>query len=217
MTEYLYHIHLGSKDTLPSLTPRIPRAILDGEDNTIQRICLSDSIFNCLIGIGYTRLDEYLDMTYDTPSGSVITILKWNIKDLNKDKLVNYTQLDNELLVDDAYITHEYWYLNSLAIDKAEVTEIVIDYIVYDDASEYVLPKILRDKIKTETGNDRDLYDKLYYEAVDDFLNEGNNVLEIRPIINITYKLDNKSNTTYKMDINDQSLPTFIKSVRFGI
>lgn len=85
---------------------------MNGEDESYQRICFSDSITGCINSIG-----KILEPCDNTDSVSIIV---WEKEvDLFDEKLISWKKLYDNSLVPDATVTHEYWYLEQLCLDGA--------------------------------------------------------------------------------------------------
>lgn len=107
----LYHASY-SCDIIEEFIPRIPEFRAEGldENNTIPRICLSDSIEGCLSAVpwGGSRLE---DLFWEEGS-CLIRIYEFDIKDLNLKNLLPPEYLYSSDLVRDSNITREYWYID---------------------------------------------------------------------------------------------------------
>ena len=154
----LFHISINIQEKIKLFTPRIPERIYDGENNTIERICFSDTVMNCMKSI-YVPLFK---------TGSKIMIYKKSF-DLYDKNLINPEEIYNKGYVKDAKANHEYWYLKPITI-TGELYEITnIDYepcIQWEAVSVNEIKEIIR--ILAE--NDKDLksvaymnYDKSEY------------------------------------------------------
>lgn len=107
----LYHAS-NNCDIIEEFVPRIPEFRAEGldENNTIPRICLSDSIEGCLSAVpwGGSRLE---DLFWEEGS-CLIRIYEFDIKDLNLKNLLPPEYLYSSDLVRDALISGEYWYIH---------------------------------------------------------------------------------------------------------
>lgn len=101
----LYHVTLFNKPTQEILIPRIPGDISIGEEVKTNRICLAPSIIQCL-----RALEIYKYFQEDTLDVKVYKI----VVDENDEQLISWEQLYLNGLVDDAALTHEYWYKSKL-------------------------------------------------------------------------------------------------------
>jgi len=104
----LYHISYDLSEPLDKkFIPKIPSNPATGEDESIPRICLCDSIEGC-INAAEDKLGNYEDT-------DIATIIVWEKEfSLLDDKLICWQQLYEDDLVPDAALTHEYWYLEPL-------------------------------------------------------------------------------------------------------
>ena len=101
----LYHVTLFNKPTQEILIPRIPGDTSIGEEVKTNRICLAPSIIQCL-----RALEIYKYFQEDTLDVKVYKI----VVDENDEQLISWEQLYLNGLVDDAALTHEYWYKRNL-------------------------------------------------------------------------------------------------------
>lgn len=101
----LYHVTLFNKPTQEILIPRIPGDTSIGEEVKTNRICLAPSIIQCL-----RALEIYKYFQEDTLDVKVYKI----VVDENDEQLISWEQLYLNGLVDDAALTHEYWYKSKL-------------------------------------------------------------------------------------------------------
>ncbi|MDO5778506.1 MAG: hypothetical protein Q4Q08_09450 [Eubacteriales bacterium] len=123
MEKILYHVSTNSEEPLTKrFIPRIPLNPENGEDETIPRICFSDSIPNCLNAIGWHSSesgDDYFD------------IIVWeHAFSLEDPHLVSWETLYEKQMVPDSGLTHEYWY-------TAPITLTGCLYRVYDVDNTY--------------------------------------------------------------------------------
>lgn len=102
----LYHVTLFNKPTqenTDSTNTRNDTSI--GEEVKTNRICLAPSIIQCL-----RALEIYKYFQEDTLDVKVYKI----VVDENDEQLISWEQLYLNGLVDDAALTHEYWYKSKL-------------------------------------------------------------------------------------------------------
>ncbi len=106
----LYHISYDCDEPLcKEFIPRIPDNILNGESETIPRICFSDSIEGCI----NARQDGIVTIADE----EYISIIVWEVEIAISDpNLKSWVELYESDLVPDAALTHEYWYLESLQL-----------------------------------------------------------------------------------------------------
>ena len=116
----LYHVTLFNKPTQEILIPRIPGDTSIGEEVKTNRICLAPSIIQCL-----RALEIYKYFQEDTLDVKVYKI----VVDENDEQLISWEQLYLNGLVDDAALTHEYWYKSKLIPveynEKMRIKEII--------------------------------------------------------------------------------------------
>lgn len=99
----LYHVSIDPWDEpTKTFAPRVPSCCEYGEDEVTERICLSDSIVNCINAMRQVLgdIDEV-----------VVSVWKKDFS-LSDPNLINWRVLYDESLVSDAALTHEYWYIN---------------------------------------------------------------------------------------------------------
>lgn len=117
----LYHVTLFNKPTQEILIPRIPGDTSIGEEVKTNRICLAPSIIQCL-----RALEIYKYFQEDTLDVKVYKI----VVDENDEQLISWEQLYLNGLVDDAALTHEYWYKSKLIpveYNEYRISESVLD------------------------------------------------------------------------------------------
>lgn len=103
---YLYHISYCKDELNKVFVPRVPD--IDprcGENLTIPRICLANSVAHCIQAIQFTPIND-----------SIITLYKVDTKYLDKRYLVTPEQLTSKCLVIDALENREYWYTKPLKL-----------------------------------------------------------------------------------------------------
>lgn len=59
-------LHLSSNPTIRKFTPRIPKSLYDGEDQTVPRICVSTNLIETLIGAAWNFVDFQSQVNYDS-------------------------------------------------------------------------------------------------------------------------------------------------------
>ena len=134
--QYLYNVMYsldGSSLSLErKLVPRVPITLRRGEDKNIKRICLSESIEQCMMSI-----------QREFTQGMQIIVRKVDVSTLDKAKLLK--PMDVVKYVPDALYTGEYWYLDEVATDVSVYT---ITNIVNDITVDYIsmsLPKLYKE------------------------------------------------------------------------
>jgi hypothetical protein len=101
----LYNITFDNKDRRKIIAPSIPNATCDGENKTIKRVCLADSIEHCMQAVSDTR---------DMRNGAIVFIREVDTNDLDNRKLIKPKALKEKGLVPDALVNNEYWYLDNV-------------------------------------------------------------------------------------------------------
>lgn len=94
--------------------PRVPDNCTTYEDMQIPRICFADSIRNCIRSISGI-LENEQDMC-------MIRVYEFEI-DENDKNLITWEELYQNDWVDDAALTHEYWYLEEICL-KSKIYKI---------------------------------------------------------------------------------------------
>lgn len=119
----LYNITYNLKDMTTTLIPKIPHSAGDGEDKTTPRVCLTDSLENCLQAFG----SAYRDLS----DGACILIREVEV-DKNDVYLVNPLTLKEDNKVPDALENNEYWYLKPITCDviKAEIIDADTEFTI---------------------------------------------------------------------------------------
>lgn len=148
----LYHISLdfGKNDDL-CFIPRIPASAADGEDKTIKRVCLSDSIEGCinLADLSNGDLKSHL-FPIKSEKSSPIKVYEFHI---DTDSILYPNQISK--YVPDAEIFGEYWYTNPNGIRATKVYYIQID------------KNFLVDEIKLSNGWIRPHFKNINYSICD--------------------------------------------------
>ena len=106
--KFLYHVDiLGDENEIKEFFPRIPKCRIEGEDNTIKRICVSKNIEGCL---GATSWGQKINR--NIKEFQVLRVYVFDIKDIKKDNLILDKDLYERGLVLDAKIYNECWIVN---------------------------------------------------------------------------------------------------------
>lgn len=119
---YLYHVDLlRSEEEIKEFTPKIPENRLNGENGTIKRICVANTIGGCLGSApwGGRRFEELAGK-------QVFRVYKFNTKDIEEGNLITDKELYQTGFVKDAEIYGEHWIVNQ-NIKPCEVFYIVIE------------------------------------------------------------------------------------------
>ena len=120
----LYHISKDFKNDIDKFIPRIPRVRTKGEDDSINRICVSPTINGCLNGEPYIsyHMFNYPDMEFFCPhqamdqmttlidheeqTGYLYKVYEF---DIDKSKIIKPEFLFENKLVPDALFSKEHW------------------------------------------------------------------------------------------------------------
>ena len=99
----LYHVSYGkSKNKAKLYFPKVPETMAPGENNTIPRICLADSIEHCIqADQGPIRRGQYF------------TIYHIEIEETDPNLIWPHTLREKEWVMD-AVENHEYWYTKAI-------------------------------------------------------------------------------------------------------
>lgn len=110
----LFHLSGDITDKETKLfIPRIPEHRCKGEDDTILRICFSDSILGCIKAIpdSYDGIYNRLRLQEERGIPALFSVYSVNEKKLSKDIIRTPEQL--QYLVPDALQTSEFWVINT--------------------------------------------------------------------------------------------------------
>ncbi|EOU1990305.1 hypothetical protein C4D27_16315 [Clostridium perfringens] len=129
-----------------SFKPRVPLFRAKGENDTIPRVCFSDSILGCLraipecdeCGLGYKMTKK---LNFNTPVLYDVYMLDTSC--LGDKEILNPNQLKRLEYVPDANNNNEYWILSEITCSKIfriNITDVIVD----------------------EQGNEEILYEKLF-------------------------------------------------------
>ncbi|WP_442637997.1 hypothetical protein [Rossellomorea marisflavi] len=104
----LYHVSLDTSDIVEEFTPRIPseQSRIEGEDRTIPRICVANTIEDCLTGFpeGGYKLEGNCPM--------LIRVYEFDENEIEKENIVRAQELFIKDIVPDAWVTGEHWVIN---------------------------------------------------------------------------------------------------------
>lgn len=141
----LFHVSLDLSNKTKLFEPRIPNHMYIGENNTIKRICFSNSVENCMKAIHLPLFK----------SGTKF-IAYTTLFDYNDKYLIHPDELYNKNYVKDAKANCEYWYLKPITL-TGELY--VIDDIDYEPAIQWEAVSIneIKDVIKELAEDDKDL------------------------------------------------------------
>lgn len=137
----LYHISFDTAEPLEKeFTPKIPVNTIAGEDETIPRICLCDSIEGC-INAAEDRLWKFEDE-------DIATIIVWEKEfTLPNDRLIGWQKLYEDNLVPDAIFTHEYWFLDKLQMSGTFYEILNVNNAISNKKEIYIIKPQYREKV----------------------------------------------------------------------
>lgn len=157
----LYHISYDITEPLnKEFIPRIPGNAATGEDESIPRVCLCDSIERCL-NAAEDRLGDY-----ENEDKAIIVVWEKEFS-LFDHNLLSWQHLYENNLVPDAVLTHEYWYLDKLKMvgsfyEIANINDAISNkrlvYIIKPKYKEKILQVFSAHGIDTNTITKLDLY-----------------------------------------------------------
>ncbi|MFA9560685.1 hypothetical protein ACERII_25750 [Evansella sp. AB-rgal1] len=157
----VYHLSKGLDDEIREFVPRIPEARQEGEDDSIKRICVADSIEGCLSAMPISS-DVSLEpnKTYPFCYYTVYELEAPNYIKGSRDKtttIISNEQLIEQKLVPDAKITEEHWITQSISRDSDEIY-IKNVYIIKIDSEKSDI-----DVIEYAEGKEIDSYTNINY------------------------------------------------------
>lgn len=171
-----YHVSLSLTEGLEKVfSPRIPSEDIrmKGEESTIPRICVCDSIEGCLTAVpfGGANLPEIFVGDINTHS-CPIRVFVFDEKDILDGNLITPEELYKKDWVRDAYYSREYWIVNQdiKPVDTFVISVTDYDESIYDDVS----------------PANRELYDNCIDEDLEKYIDDHIIVIE-----NVTYKILN--------------------------
>lgn len=106
----LYNVTFNMKDKRRVIEPAIPDSAGNGEDKTVRRICLTDSVEHCMQAIAVCNRD--------IREGATFILREVDTKDLDKNLLIGPKELKERGFVPDALENNEYWYLGKVKFDR---------------------------------------------------------------------------------------------------
>lgn len=124
----MYHVSLDIFKNIEVFVPRIPKSRMKNEDSTTPRVCISNSLENCLNGLTYMLnywkfITDDMDTNFSVLDEMCPRILKVYEFEIKSD-LVSPEKLDSENLVPDASTTEEYWSLKELIPTRSYLIKI---------------------------------------------------------------------------------------------
>ena len=145
----LYHISYNlEQDGECMFSPKIPEKVEGDEDITIPRICFADTIQNCIRSVnGYPR-DEI----------NYIRVYEFEV-DPNDEALVSWKEIYSKGYVNDAELTHEFWYLKPVKL-KSRVYKIT----EFDKQEFIVISQVSKQKIVSILTEQLDMQEEIFAE-----------------------------------------------------
>jgi len=186
----LYHISLKFWRKIEMFSPRIPKGCLNGvnENNTIPRICLSDSVENCLTAASWGGSNLINDPPYkENELIAIARIYKFDCRKIKRKNLLLPCQIKK--YVPDSLISHEHWVINQNISPKKSYVIILRDFffdikILEYEGRKYKVYKITRTKYDILTEEQDNL--------LISYLNSKNKESFTRKYINELYNILNK-------------------------
>lgn len=119
---YLYNITFKTNDMRQIIDPYIPYSATEesGEDRTIPRVCLADSIEHCISAIGPADRDLHV--------GAYIVVRRVKRSYLDESMIVTPHELYNSGKVPDALENMEHWYKNRVYFERLVYRVVGFDY-----------------------------------------------------------------------------------------
>jgi hypothetical protein len=161
------------EDLIPEFIARVPAHPMDNEDQTIERVCVADSIEGCFLAHPDFRrvfcdnssrrkqseydigCPKYYECTASFKGkryhGHFLRIYEFDINE--NDKVISNDELISKGLVPDAGTTGEAWILNNRKADRwynilvLNVDEILFDHVIANDADYINLGHSMPDEI----------------------------------------------------------------------
>ena len=171
-----YHLSLSLTEGLNKVcSPRVPNDAvrMKGEEGTIPRICVCDSIEGCLTAVpfGGANLADYF-VGDNHPHSCPIRVFVFDEKDILEGNLITPDELYEKDWVRDAFYSNEHWIVNQ---DIKPVDTFVISVVDYEES--------IYDNVSPVN---RELYDNCVNGDLEQYI-EGH----ITVIENVFYKILN--------------------------
>lgn len=94
-----------------TLTPRIPKNRLKGEDDKTPRICVCPTIEDCFKSVSWA-VNYYEKEKYDGKDRELVRVLEFNVNDIGLENIVDNDFIVKNSLVPDAIDSNEFWIIN---------------------------------------------------------------------------------------------------------
>lgn len=124
-----YHLSEDIYNDILEFNPRVPKSILSGEDDKINRVCIAREIKDCINAISYYDSINFLySSVEDNEVLSGSRLIKVYEFEINEDDGLLKDSFEISRYVPDAIFNREYWYMGSLIPVSSYIINIV-DYI----------------------------------------------------------------------------------------
>lgn len=196
-----YHVSMGIDETYKIFTPRIPNNGSGSEDRTIERICFSPTIPQCLSAIPNVIYD--FERQWEENNEIYITVYTL---DTNECDVYFMDNQEVQQYVPDAFLTGEVWCLEPITLEGQ-----VIQIENYEHDFVYICSEDVRPQFTQEVIQYID-EGKLPYEALDllnqttvhDFVNNRLYVdLQDHCLVASDFKTAQDSGILYTFSINE--------------
>lgn len=135
-----YHLSLNINNLIDKFYPRIPdiEKMVETENREMKRICLSNSIENCLSAVwwGASHLRDSMNEDFEL----LIRVYEFDLSTVNKKNIITSDELYKKDFVRDAFFTNEIWVINenivpvkTYIINLLDFTEESVDDLSYED------------------------------------------------------------------------------------
>ena len=148
MEKKFYHLGLEKDGVVDIFKPRVPESIMYEENDKIKRICLADSIKNCLNAVSWGKGGLYFNTNN---KGESIPIIVYEFSNgILSENLVTPIALSEKKLVPDAMLTQEYWVINQNLIPDRTFYIVVKDIVMEEVNGEEVIKGFNYEQIDIE-------------------------------------------------------------------
>lgn len=182
----LYYVDRCYENILDIFKPQIPTALMQGENKTIPRICLSKSIEGCINAASW----GHSQIAYRTEN-EVFRLYVFDEKDILKENFIDSNKLWEDDLVPDAYLTQEIWVVNQNLKPKSISYFSIGEY--WEDYREPILnPKEYKQYLLDDTIPDNAYIWEIVKELDIKFIDNKN--LKLTKSLTLSKKYGNISN-----------------------
>lgn len=177
--------HISKERVTTGFVPRVPEIRMDGEDETIPRICVCDSVEGCFSAIpnGGGRLE---DLQFETQG--FYYLYTFDISSFQTEDVVTAKTLFEKVLVDDAYLNGEHWLLKEAIPIKEELIWLYEWEETSEDLHPYEVLRLLDDGWDLEEA---------YETALPDFNGEIPFMTSIRDLQYATDSLEKNKQVSF--------------------